>query len=73
LIAPGGPIARGGAWSLADFHLAPMIALFVIAADGETSVSQYPKLSAWWNEIRERSSLRDSNTGLPKPRPAANQ
>ena len=73
LIAPDGPIAGGGVWSLADFHLAPMIALFVIAADGETNLSLYPKLSAWWNEIRERSSLRNSDAGVPKPRQAANQ
>lgn len=40
LVAPDGPVAGGAVWSLADFHLAPMMAYFTAAPEGELSLRQ---------------------------------
>ncbi|HWB49200.1 MAG TPA: glutathione S-transferase family protein [Stellaceae bacterium] len=57
------PIAGGKSWSLADFHLAPMMAYFTAAPEGAEALARYPRLSAWWEVIRERKSLKDSDPG----------
>src|SRR5262245_42490764 len=52
LFTPGdSPIAGGKVWSLADFHLAPMMAYFTAAPEGEEALARYTKLSAWWRVI----------------------
>ena len=64
-ITPGGsPIAGGNIWSLADFHLAPMMAYFTAAPEGAEALARYTKLSAWWAVTRERKSLKDTDPGL---------
>ena len=69
-IVPGdGPLAGGKVWSLADFHLAPMIAYFAAAPEGEEVLADYAKLLAWWQVIRERQSVRETDPGVPVLRP----
>jgi glutathione S-transferase len=43
--------------SLADFHLAAMIAYFVQAPEGAAALASYPRLAAWWSVISHRPSL----------------
>jgi glutathione S-transferase len=59
-------IIGGEGWSLADIHLAPMIAYFVAAPEGAEALKRYPKLSAWWENGRIRPSLIDTEPGLPQ-------
>jgi glutathione S-transferase len=47
--------------SLADFHLAPMMAYFTAAPEGEEAVARHPKLSAWWEVMRRRSSFAETD------------
>jgi glutathione S-transferase len=69
-ITPGdGPIAGGEVWSLADFHLAPMMSYFTTAPEGLEALARFEKLSAWWQVMRERNSVREVATGLPDERP----
>jgi glutathione S-transferase len=65
IVALDGPVAGGGDWSLADFHLAPMMAYFAAAPEGEVAIAGHPKLAAWWDIMRQRSSLLDTEPGLP--------
>jgi glutathione S-transferase len=58
-----GPLT--GDWSLADFHLAPMIAYFSAASEGRDMLAQFPRLAAWWDLVRVRQSLVDTEPGLP--------
>jgi glutathione S-transferase len=65
IAALDGPIAGGAFWSLADFHLAPMMAYLTAAPEGEEAIARHPKLSAWWDVMRQRSSLGETDPGLP--------
>jgi len=66
-IAPDdSPIAGGECWSLADYHLAPMMAYFTAAPEGEEAVACYTRLSAWWEVIRGRKSFKDTDPGPPE-------
>jgi glutathione S-transferase len=65
-----GPISGGKVWSLADFHLAPMMGYFTAAPEGKEALTPYGKLSAWWEVMRERKSVQDADTGLPTVRPS---
>jgi glutathione S-transferase len=58
-LAPYAPI------TLADLHLAPMIAAFVTAAEGRVMLQDFPDLSRWWQAIATRPSLLATETGLP--------
>lgn len=70
-IIPGdGPLAGGEVWSLADFHLAPIMVYFTMAPEGAETLAGYRKLSAWWHVMRERTSVKAVATGLPAERPA---
>lgn len=65
IVAQDGPVAGGKDWSLADFHLAAMMAYFAAAPEAEPVIAAHAKLAAWWDIIRQRSSLRDTEPGLP--------
>lgn len=65
IVAPDGPVAGGGDWSLADFHLAPMMAYLAAAPEGESLIDERAKLAAWWKIIRRRASLDETDPGLP--------
>lgn len=64
-IAAEGAQLDGLTVSLADFHLAPMIAYFTAAPEGHAMLMRYPKLTEWWNTISQRKSLRETDPGLP--------
>ncbi|HVT28224.1 MAG TPA: glutathione S-transferase N-terminal domain-containing protein [Nitrolancea sp.] len=65
----GRPAAGGDIWSLADFHVAPMMVYFTIAPEGAEALARYPKLSAWWHVMRDRPSVLSVASGLPTERP----
>ncbi len=67
LAQDGGPLAGGERLSLADFHLAPMVAYFTAAPEGRDALAQYGRLSAWWAGMQQRESLGATEPGLPKP------
>ena len=47
----------GGALSLADLHLVPILDYFTRTADGRIALGTYPRLSAWWSHIEQRPSV----------------
>ena len=59
LIDPASPL------TLADRHLAPMMAYFTAAPEGHAALNQHPKLTAWWRAIQHRASLKLTDPGLP--------
>jgi glutathione S-transferase len=69
MIPGDSPVAGGEVWSLADFHLAPMMFYFTTAAEGEEALARYARLSAWWEVIRERKSVQEVVKGVPSQRP----
>lgn len=73
IVALDGPVAGGGDWSLADFHLAPMMAYLAAAPEGESAIAERAKLAAWWDVIRKRASLRDTDPGFPDAERAIEQ
>jgi glutathione S-transferase len=55
----------GSEISLADLHLAPMIAYFRAAPEGREAFAEHPKLGAWWQAMQRRESLGATEPGLP--------
>ena len=55
----------GSSLSLADFHLAPMIAYFVATPEGQAMFATHPRLSNWWASMVTRDSFVDTDPGLP--------
>jgi glutathione S-transferase len=66
-LAESGGFLVGNQLSLADLHLAPMMAYFTAAPEGQEVLDRHPKLSAWWELMRRRRSLAATDPGLPKP------
>jgi glutathione S-transferase len=64
LAGDAGPLT--GDWSLADFHLAPMVAYFTAAPEGRDMLARFSRLSAWWEQVRTRQSFIDTEPGLPR-------
>ncbi|MGH7125183.1 MAG: glutathione S-transferase family protein, partial [Stellaceae bacterium] len=64
-LAAGGDFLIGSRLSLADLHLAPMIAYFAAAPDARGVIADYPKLSTWWQAMQRRASLAATDPGLP--------
>jgi glutathione S-transferase len=58
-LAPQAPI------SLADLHLAPMMAAFTAASEGLAMLQNFPDLGKWWRAIAQRPSVLATETGLP--------
>ncbi len=54
----GGPYFGGAAISLADLHLAPVFGYLMATQEGRDSVATLPGLSAWWELIAARPSMR---------------
>ena len=63
--------AVGGSLSLADLHLAPMIAYFAASGPGRALLHDHSSLDAWWSRTSRRPSVRETNPltalGLPDP------
>jgi len=51
--------------TLADLHLAPIMAYFSAAEDGGSALARHPKLSAWWDTMRVRPAFIATGPGLP--------
>lgn len=64
-LAEGGPFLVGDALSLADLHLAPMIAYFAMAPDGAAMLHDRLRLSAWWSAMQARPSMATTAPPLP--------
>lgn len=43
--------------SLADFHAAPMFALFGEAPEGARLLADFPEIHAWWERVKSRPSV----------------
>lgn len=56
-------LMSGKAWlagdsvTLADLHLAPMMAFFLMTSEGRRMIANFPLLGAWWNRMRLRPSM----------------
>lgn len=62
-IAAEGLQLAGGPLSLADLHLAPMIAAFASAPEGAALLAARPALALWWQQMAQRPSLIATRTG----------
>jgi glutathione S-transferase len=51
--------------SLADFHLAAMMAYFTAAPEGAALLAKHARLADWWQEFARRPSLAATDPGLP--------
>lgn len=58
------------AFTLADCHLAPMIAYFAQAPEGDAALRDYASLTTWWTWASQRPSVVDTDPGLPVNRAA---
>ena len=67
-LAAGGDFLVGARLSLADLHLAPMIAYFAAAPEARGVIAAHAKLSGWWQAMQRRPSLAATDPGLPTPR-----
>jgi glutathione S-transferase len=67
-LASGGPCLINDRPTLADIHLAPMIAYFTAVPRGEEMVRTYPRLAHWWHNMAHRKTFRDTHPPLPNPR-----
>ena len=64
-IATEGLVLDGSEVTLADCHLAPMLAYFIQAPEGAAALHNYTALSDWWTAIGDRQSIRMTDPGLP--------
>jgi len=55
----------GEALSLADVHLAPMLAYFTLAPEGVAQLAGYPRLSGWWGHMANRPSVVGTDPNRP--------
>jgi len=66
-LAGGGAYLIGDELTLADLHLAPMLAYFAAAEEGRLVLARHRKLSAWSELMRVRPSFIATDPGLPVP------
>jgi len=62
-IAAEGLQLAGGPLSLADLHLAPMVAAFASAPEGAALLAARPALARWWQAMAQRPSMIATRTG----------
>lgn len=65
-VAAEGLVLDGVGLTLADLHLAPMIAAFATVPEGAAALARHPALSLWWTAMAARDSLRTTDPGLPR-------
>ncbi len=68
-IAAEGRVLNGQGLTLADLHLAPMIAAFVKAAPGHGMIGDFPFLARWWQAVGECPAMAATEPGLPAGAP----
>ena len=66
-IAAEGRVLAGGAVTLADLHLAPMLAAFTQVPEAARMVGDRPALARWWAAMAVRQSVHGTDPGLPLP------
>ncbi|MGL4235266.1 glutathione S-transferase family protein [Tabrizicola sp.] len=66
-IANEGAVLNGTTLTLADCHLAPMIAAFDAAPESRAILGHYPALRNWWGWIQNAPSFAASGRSLPAP------
>ena len=59
-----GPHLIGKMLTLADLHLAAMLAYGTLAPEGETLVEARPRLQRWWSAMKQRPSMRETRSPL---------
>ena len=64
LADPEGSYLTGSAVSLADLHAAPMFLYFCMAKEGVALLSACPRLSLWWQVMRNRPSMTATRSPL---------
>ncbi len=64
-IAGQGDVLNPDSITLADCHLAPVLAYFAMAPEGYKALEQHNALYDWWTSIATRQSLIDTDPGLP--------
>ena len=60
----GGEFLIGGALSLADLHLVPILDYFARTEDGRAVLARRPRLSAWWTRMERRPSVTGTRPSL---------
>jgi glutathione S-transferase len=66
-LAERGGYLVGSGVSLADLHLAPMMAYFTAAEEGTSMLRRHEKLSAWWELMRKRPAFIATEPPVPGP------
>ena len=61
-----GPHLIGKRVTLGDLHLAAMLAYGTLAPEGAELVKMRPRLSRWWEEMRQRPSMTETRSPLEK-------
>jgi glutathione S-transferase len=61
-----GPYLLGNQVTLADLHLASIIAYFRLAPEGRQLLAEAPKIGNWWETIAQRPSLQQTHYPLEK-------
>ncbi len=64
-IAKEGRVLDGQNFTVADCHLAPMIAYFVQARKGASALKAYSTLAEWWATVSHRESIQATEPGIP--------
>ncbi|NVO55240.1 glutathione S-transferase family protein [Rhodobacteraceae bacterium B1Z28] len=64
-LASEGNVLNGKNFTLADCHLAPMVAYFIQAPEGAKELTKYSALADWWARISQRKSIKATDPGLP--------
>ena len=72
-LATGGGFLVADSLSLADIHLAPMVAYFTSDRNGEALLRQYDRLSAWWSVMSSEKHFVETRPVLPEALDAAAQ
>jgi glutathione S-transferase len=52
-----GPYLCGPELSLADLHVAPVMAYFSQTPEGQKALAEAPKLARWWQQMSQRPSM----------------
>lgn len=56
----GTPYLLGEQLTLADLHLVPVIAYLRLVPEGQTLLAKAPKITAWWDRMATRASVKDT-------------
>lgn len=67
-IAGSEEVLDGDGLTLADVHLAPMLACFVQTVEGAELLEAFPRLSRWWAWMAARAAFMATEPGRPGKR-----